>query len=72
MVGNRVSARFRDLARVGNRWITSGRSAVLQVPSAVIPHEMNYLLNPAHSDFAAIQVGETFEVETDPRLLRKA
>jgi RES domain-containing protein len=58
------------LARLGNRWLTSGSSAVLQVPSAVIPHEPNFLLNPGHPDFPAIKIGDPFEVTTDPRLRR--
>ncbi len=64
----RTSPAPHELARIGNRWIASRGSPVLQVPSAVIPHEANYLLNPAHPEFASIQIGEPFEIETDPRL----
>jgi RES domain-containing protein len=45
----------RDQA-VGDKWIDSAASAVLRVPSAVVIGEMNYLLNPAHPDFAKIAI----------------
>ena len=39
---------------LGDRWLESVASAVLQVPSAVVPSESNYLLNPRHPDFTKI------------------
>src|SRR3954468_21276871 len=44
------------LQRLGTDWIRSGRSAVLFVPSSVIPHEQNVLLNPAHPEFSRIKL----------------
>lgn len=40
---------------VGKDWVTELQSAVLAVPSVLIPHEYNYLLNPHHADFAKIR-----------------
>lgn len=37
-----------QLQAIGSEWAKSGSSAVLAVPSAVIPAEHNYLLNPLH------------------------
>lgn len=54
---------------LGDDWLATERSAVLQVPSVIVPGEFNYLLNPAHSDFAAIEIGEPEELTLDPRLL---
>jgi RES domain-containing protein len=45
-----------DLASFGDEWITSGRTAVLCVSSAIIPVENNYLLNPLHPDFSQITI----------------
>ncbi len=56
------------LKRLGNRWLDEGRSSVLAVPSAVVPHESNYLLNPAHHAFSEVLFGEPIAIETDPRL----
>jgi RES domain-containing protein len=56
--------------RVGDAWVGEGRSAILRVPSAVVPAEWNYLLNPAHPDFAKITIGPRQRIRLDPRLLR--
>ena len=45
-------------------------AAVLAVPSAVVPAETNYLLNPLHPDFRRIKTGRPQKIETDPRLLK--
>jgi RES domain-containing protein len=46
-----------ELRNIGTRWAESGESVVLQVPSAVVPGEHNFLLNPRHPDFARLAVG---------------
>jgi RES domain-containing protein len=43
-----------SLQLIGDEWVTSGTSAVLEVPSAVIETESNYLLNPHHPRFHAV------------------
>ena len=53
--------------RLGGEWLQSSQSAVLQVPSAIIPSEWNYLLNPAHPDFPQIQLLRTEPFVFDPR-----
>lgn len=58
-----------ELALLGDRWIRSAASAVLQVPSAIVPSESTYLLNPHHRDFRAIRVGSPQPFELDLRLL---
>ena len=57
------------LKEVGSLWIKNKTTAILAVPSAVIPTEMNYLLNPIHPDFHKIGIGEPTSFLTDPRLL---
>jgi RES domain-containing protein len=56
--------------RVGDDWADQETSAVLRAPSAIVPEEFNYLLNPGHPDFAGIQLGDPHELLLDPRLLR--
>jgi RES domain-containing protein len=46
------SKKTQDL---GTDWVRSRATAVLSVPSVIIPSERNYLLNPAHPDFARIR-----------------
>ncbi len=57
------------LQRRGLVWIEAARSAVLRVPSAVIPEEPNYLINPVHPDAGRIAVSEVRDFALDPRLV---
>jgi RES domain-containing protein len=41
---------------------------VLRVPSAIVPREPNYVINPAHQDAARIQVMAPDPLVWDPRL----
>ena len=43
---------------LGNGWVKSCTSAVLQVPSATLPAENNLLLNPRHPDFPKLVIGK--------------
>lgn len=54
--------------RLGSTWLRRGRSAVLEVPSAIVPSEMNYLLNPDHPDFRKIRLGRPQPFVFDPRM----
>ena len=55
--------------RLVDRWVREERSAVLAVPSAIVPEELNYLLNPAHRDFKKIHLGEPEDFAFDARLI---
>jgi RES domain-containing protein len=65
-----IAAR-EQLRALGSAWARKNAGAVLAVPSAVIPSEYNYLLNPLHPDFARISIGEPQDFITDLRLMRK-
>jgi RES domain-containing protein len=54
---------------IGDAWIAEEPSPVLEVPSAVIPVENIFLLNPQHSGFAKIEMGSPIDFEFDPRLI---
>ncbi len=58
-------------AVLGGDWFASNCSVVLRVPSAVVPLEWNFLLNPRHPDFAKIQIGETLPFGFDERLMKR-
>ena len=59
------------LQQIGDKWIRDARSAVLEVPSAVIEGETNFLLNPEHRDFQSIEISPPQPFELDLRLLRR-
>ncbi len=54
---------------VGDIWVRSGRSAVLELPSVIIPGESNCLLNPRHPDFRLITIGAPEPFSFDHRLI---
>lgn len=56
------------LTEVGERWLRALASVVLSVPSAVIPSEHNFILNPAHPDFAKLTIHPSEPFSFDPRM----
>lgn len=56
----------------GNQFILNGKSAVLKVPSVLVPNESNYLLNPEHPEFKKIRMLVKSKIKFDDRLLKKA
>lgn len=56
--------------QVGDDWAAAASSAVLRLPSVIVPTEWNYLLNPAHPDFAKIAIGPKQPIKFDPRLIK--
>lgn len=58
-----------QLRDIGADWIRRASSAILAVPSVVIPSETNYLLNPLHPAFGKLQIGDAQFFETDLRPL---
>ena len=54
--------------RLGDAWVKQARSAVLELPSVIIPGESNFLLNTTHPDFKTITLGkaEAFSFDSRP------
>jgi RES domain-containing protein len=57
-----------ELQQIGNEWFDSNRSCILEVPSVIVPHESNFILNPGHPDFGALEIGAPIELALDARL----
>ena len=55
--------------RIGDLWVRQARSAILALPSPIIPGKTNSLLNPAHPDFIKIAIAKPQPFALDPRLL---
>lgn len=56
---------------IGDAWVSGARSAVLRVPSGLVPAESNFLLNPLHPDFGQLRIGQGVPFQFDPRLGRR-
>ena len=52
---------------LGDQFIAENHYAVMKVPSAVIPGDFNFLINPHHSDFGKIKVVKSEPYEFDER-----
>jgi RES domain-containing protein len=55
---------------IGDEWVRRGRTAILAVPSVLVPGELNYLLNPGHPDFKKVSIGRPQPFSLDSRLIR--
>lgn len=54
---------------IGDLWLETRQSVALKVPSAIVPVEYNYVLNPLHPDFAtAVKWGKPAALLLDARL----
>ncbi len=58
------------LADLGTEWARSRTSLLLRVPSAVIEHEHNMLINPAHNGMSRVKLVEVKPYKLDERLMR--
>ena len=56
---------------IGTHWARKGETAVLRVPSVLVPKSWNYLLNPAHRDFAKIRISNPMPFIFDPRMWKE-
>jgi RES domain-containing protein len=52
----------------GMAWLQKKETALLRVPSAIVPETANFLLNPAHPDAKKLKIIEAFLYPFDVRL----
>lgn len=57
-----------SVRKIGDDWVASAKSLILQVPSVIVPAESNYLINIAHPDFAKLRIGTPQPFRFDRRL----
>ena len=58
-----------SLQRLGNEWLDRNSACILRVPSALVPSESNFLINPAHPDARKLRVVRKAPFQFDPRLV---
>jgi RES domain-containing protein len=61
-----------EIQQIGDEWARERASAVLKVPTSVLPVEFNYLINVAHPQFSKISLSEPQAFTFDERLYTKA
>jgi len=60
-----------DLTRsIGDEWLVTASSLLLKVPSAILPHSYNYLLNPKHTLATEMVIANISQHPFDNRLHR--
>ncbi len=60
-----------SLQAMGSAWVRAARTAVLRVPSAVVPSELVVLINPLHPEARAIRAAKPQPFSFDRRLARR-
>ncbi|HLA10051.1 MAG TPA: RES family NAD+ phosphorylase [Pyrinomonadaceae bacterium] len=61
---------IEELKDIGTDWVREAKTAVLSVPSVVIPTELNYLINPGHEVTRRIEIVSVEPFALDVRLYR--
>lgn len=56
--------------RIGDEFIEEIDICVLKVPSAVVPGDSNYLINPHHKEFKKIKIFEVKDFPFDKRIFK--
>ena len=54
---------------IGEDFLTDNQSLCLKVPSAIVPQENNFLLNPLHREFKRVKIIASELLELDKRLI---
>jgi RES domain-containing protein len=57
-----------QIQELGDDWIKSASSVVLRVPSVIVVHEHNFLINPGHPDFPKLIIGGPMPLDIDSRI----
>lgn len=57
-----------DTMVIGERWVREGSSAILKVPSVLIPAAANFIFNPLHPEAAKVKIDHGEKFSFDPRM----
>ena len=60
----------RSTQRLGDTWVRERSSVALRLPSVLLPHHTNVLLNPRHPAFDRLSTGPGENVPIDSRLVK--
>lgn len=54
--------------KLGDAWLSRNETLALRVPSVTVRGQYNHLVNPAHPDFAGVEISEPEPLGLDPRI----
>jgi RES domain-containing protein len=54
---------------IGTEFVADNKSALMRVPSVIMPRAFNYLINPGHEDAEKMSLAQTWRYPFDSRLL---
>lgn len=54
--------------QVGKKWLDTNEHMVMQVPSTVVPLEVNFVVNPRHQRFEHIEIEDPVALRINPRI----
>lgn len=57
----RSPARSGTTVEIGESFVLACKSLALEAPSAIVPQESNYVINPRHPHFADLKIVRSFE-----------
>ncbi len=57
-----------ELTALGQNWLQKGAQLIWKVPSAVLPVEHNYLINPRHPRAGELKIEAVRAINPDPRM----
>lgn len=66
----RTNPPIKPTQYIGDGFLRNNNALILQVPSAIVPGDFNYLINPKHRDFNLVKVLWTIPFEFDLRLFK--
>lgn len=59
-----------SVQHLGDQWVADADSPILAVPSAIVPADLNLLINPRHPDFSKFQLAPPIDFSFDLRLFQ--
>ncbi len=62
--------RVEETRTIGDKWLSEFGSALMAVPSAIVPHTQHFLINPAHRDAGQIKIISHGSYPFDSRLFK--
>lgn len=68
LLGTTWRTHVEEPRRLGDAWLRAAQSALVSVPSVIIPATWNVLINPLHPDSKQIRIASIHEHGIDPRL----